>query len=138
MQPKLVLDLATPEGCKAVFCPLAYPTNHTSYCHQICSVAVAWSSSAVLYAFPILRMTTGLHMMTDVCDCRSATVVIMSPRRRGALSDIAIGPSVRLSVPGCSCPRRALPWAIGSLVACNLATAGHQRCADCGPVRGRT
>jgi len=28
--------------------------------------------------------------------------------------------------------------AIGTLAACSLATAGHQRCADCGPVRGRT
>ena len=32
----------------------------------------------------------------------------------------------------------AAAQAIGLLAACSLATAGHQRCADCGPVRGRT
>jgi len=34
------------------------------------------------------------------------------------------------------CPMAQLP--IGMLVACSLATAGRQRCADCGLVRGRT
>jgi len=43
-----------------------------------------------------------------------------------------IARSVRLSVPWRSC------LGIGTLAACSLATAGHQRCADCGPVRGRT
>jgi len=32
----------------------------------------------------------------------------------------------------------AAVWAIGTLAACSLATAGHQKCADFGPVRGRT
>ena len=40
-------------------------------------------------------------------------------------------PSVCLS-------RGAAAQAIGTLAACSLATAGHRRCADCGPVRGRT
>jgi len=32
----------------------------------------------------------------------------------------------------------AAAYAIGTLAACSLTTAGQQRCADCGPVRGRT
>ena len=42
---------------------------------------------------------------------------------QGALSDIAIRPSV--------------PWhsCLGTLAACSFATAGHQKCADCRPVR---
>jgi len=46
----------------------------------------------------------------------------------GAFWNSAIHPSV--------CPTVQL--AIGTLAACSLATAGHQRCADRGPVRGRT
>jgi len=42
-----------------------------------------------------------------------------------------IAQSVRLSVPWRSC------LGVGTLAACSLATAGQQRCADCGPVRGR-
>jgi len=43
----------------------------------------------------------------------------------------AIRPSV--------CPVGQLPrHVIGTLAACSLATAGYHRCADCGPVRGRT
>ena len=33
--------------------------------------------------------------------------------------------------------RGAAAQAIGTLAACTL-ISGHQRCADCGPVRGRT
>jgi len=44
-----------------------------------------------------------------------------------ALSDTAICPSV--------CPTAQ---ATGTLAACSLVFAGHQRCADCGPVRGQT
>jgi len=42
-----------------------------------------------------------------------------------------IRPSVCLS-------HGAAAWATGTLIACSLATTGHQRCVDCGPVRGRT
>ena len=45
------------------------------------------------------------------------------PTAEEALSDTEIRPSV------CS---------VEQLAACSLATAGHQRCADCGPVRGWT
>ena len=48
------------------------------------------------------------------------------PYGRGALSDTAIHLSVCLS-------HGAAVQAIGMLAACSLATAGHQRCADCGP-----
>jgi len=43
----------------------------------------------------------------------------------------AIRPSVCLS-------HGAAAWAIGTPTACSLATTSHQRCVDCGPVRGRT
>jgi len=56
--------------------------------------------------------------------------VIMPQPYRG---DSAIRSSVCLPV-GLSHGAAAL----GTLVACSLATAGHQRCVDCGPVRGRT
>jgi len=60
-------------------------------------------------------------------------VISMPPPVVGVLSHAAIRLSVCLSV--CLSQRASalgaqLPWAI--------ATAGHQRCADCGPVRGRT
>jgi len=48
------------------------------------------------------------------------------PYGRGALSDTTIHLSVCLS-------HGAAVQAIGMLAACSLATAGHQRCADCGP-----
>jgi len=48
------------------------------------------------------------------------------PYGRGAISDTAIHLSVCLS-------HGAAVQAIGMLAACSLATAGHQRCADCGP-----
>jgi len=32
----------------------------------------------------------------------------------------------------------AAAYAVGTLAACSLATACHQRCADCGPIRGQT
>ena len=47
------------------------------------------------------------------------------PRPTGVFWSSAILPSV--------CPMAQLPR-----LDCCLATAGHQRCADCGPVRGRT
>jgi len=55
----------------------------------------------------------------------SLAYIIMSPAvGGGALSDTAMRPSV--------CPN------LGYRHAGCLQLAGHQRCADCGPVRGRT
>ena len=50
--------------------------------------------------------------------------VLLCPRPRGAFWNSTIRPPV--------CPMAQLP----RLAACSLATAGHQRCADCGPIRG--
>ena len=56
------------------------------------------------------------------------------PRRRAGRGHQAIPRSVCLS----ACMSRGAA-ALGTLAACSLATAdGSQRCADCGPVRGRT
>jgi len=57
------------------------------------------------------------------------------PRGGGALSDTHRDPSACLSV-SLSCGAAA--YAIGTLAAFSLATAGHQRCADYESVRGRT
>ena len=46
-------------------------------------------------------------------------------------------PSVCLS-HGAAALGAQLPQSVGTLAACSLPTAGHQRCADCGSVRGRT
>ena len=59
-----------------------------------------------------------------VTDCDPLFTLMPPPQ--GAFWNSAIRPSV--------CPMAQLP----RLAACSLATAGHQRCADCGPVRGRT
>jgi len=46
---------------------------------------------------------------------------ITPPHRRGVLSNTAIRPSIRMSIPALGVQ---LPWAIGTLAACSLATCG--------------
>ena len=60
-------------------------------------------------------------------------VTIIMPNRPTGHFGIAQSarPSVCLS-------HSAAAWATDTLAACSLATASHQKCADCGPVRGRT
>jgi len=82
-----------------------------------------------------------MHSAADydyICACTRLTSFRPVPRvtcytpagpavYREALSTTAIRPFVRLSVP-----------AIGYRHAGCLQLAGHQRCAECGPVRART
>ena len=61
--------------------------------------------------------------------------LVLRPRPRAAFRNSAIRPPVSPSV---CLSHGTAALAIGPLAACSLATAGHRRWADCGPVRGRT
>jgi len=101
--------------------------------HTMRSVLLSRSNVfiGVIYICTVLQITT-------ICACTRLTSFRPVPRvtcytpagpavYREALSTTAIRPFVRLSVP-----------AIGYRHAGCLQLAGHQRCAECGPVRGRT
>ena len=49
-----------------------------------------------------------------------------------------VGGSKRCHDPFICLSHDTAVWSIGTMAACSLATAGHQRCADCGPVCRRT
>jgi len=75
---------------------------------------------------------------------RIRVTIIVAVTKRTRFYDPALGvtfwnTAIRPSVCQSVClSHGAAAYAIGTLAACSLATAGYQRCADCGPVRGRT
>jgi len=105
--------------------PSRCAVNHT--CRNMSTVSTHVNSEI----YTVSKLATPPYRLT-----RSLVDNIIMPRRMVTLSDTPIRPSVCPS-PGYS-TLAAWRSCLGYRHAGCLQLAGHQRCADCGPVHGRT
>jgi len=78
--------------------------------------------------------------LTDGSSIQKSRRIYVRPRTdpQSAHYAPALGGILEQRDPSVCLSHGAAAYAIGTLAACSLAIAGYQRCADCGPVRGRT